>query len=108
MSLLWDFTSKHTGLDFGAGTGPVISKVLKDNEYKIKQFDPFFHNYPELLKEKYDYIVCCEVMEHFYDPAKEFAGIDEQLNKAIEVILEELKTKEKELPPVPPYPKKKK
>jgi len=40
------------------------------------------------------------------DPAKEFAGIDEQLNKAIEVILEELETQEKELPPVPPYPKK--
>jgi len=42
------------------------------------------------------------------DPAKEFAGIDQQLNKAIEVILEELKTKEKELPKTPPYPKKKK
>jgi tricorn protease len=40
------------------------------------------------------------------DPAKEYAGIDEQLNKAIELILEELKTKEKKLPPVPPYPKK--
>ncbi|MFQ6082783.1 MAG: S41 family peptidase [Candidatus Aminicenantia bacterium] len=40
------------------------------------------------------------------DPAKEYAGIDEQLNKAIEIILEELKTKEKELPPKPPYPKK--
>jgi tricorn protease len=42
------------------------------------------------------------------DPAKEFAGIDEQLNKAIEVIMEELKTKEKTLPPIPPYPIKKK
>jgi tricorn protease len=40
------------------------------------------------------------------DPAKEYAGIDEQLNKAIEVILDELKTKEKTLPPPPPYPKK--
>ena len=40
------------------------------------------------------------------DPAKEFAGIDEQLNKAIEVILEELKTKEVKLPPIPPYPVK--
>jgi tricorn protease len=38
------------------------------------------------------------------DPAKEFAGIDEQLNKAIEVILEELKTKEIKIPPVPPFP----
>jgi len=40
------------------------------------------------------------------DPAKEFAGIDEQLNKALEVILEELKTKGQELPPIPPYPDK--
>jgi len=40
------------------------------------------------------------------DPAREFEGIDDQLNKAIELILEELKTKEKKLPPVPPYPKK--
>jgi tricorn protease len=41
------------------------------------------------------------------DPAKEYAGIDEQLNKAIEVILEELKTKEKNIPPIPPFPIKK-
>ena len=40
------------------------------------------------------------------DPAREFAGIDDQLNKAIEVILEELKTKERDIPPVPAYPKK--
>ena len=40
------------------------------------------------------------------DPAKEYAGEDEQLKKGIEVILEELKTKEKTLPPVPPFPKK--
>jgi tricorn protease len=42
------------------------------------------------------------------DPAKEYIGIDEQLNKAIEVIMEELKTKEKSLPPIPPYPDKSK
>ncbi|MDH4197086.1 MAG: PDZ domain-containing protein [Candidatus Aminicenantes bacterium] len=41
------------------------------------------------------------------DPAREFAGIDDQLNRAIEVILEELKTKEREVPPIPPYPVKK-
>lgn len=40
------------------------------------------------------------------DPAKEFEGVDQQLEKAIEVILDELKTKEQKLPPVPPYPKK--
>ena len=38
------------------------------------------------------------------DPAKEFRGEDQQLDKGIEVILEELKTKGRELPPIPPYP----
>jgi tricorn protease len=40
------------------------------------------------------------------DPAKEYAGVDEQLDKGIEVIMEELKTKERKLPAVPPYPKR--
>ena len=40
------------------------------------------------------------------DPAQEYVGIDQQLDKAIEVILEELKTKEKTVPPLPPYPVK--
>jgi tricorn protease len=40
------------------------------------------------------------------DPSREFNGIDDQLNKAIEVIKEELKTKEKKVPPPPPYPKR--
>jgi tricorn protease len=41
------------------------------------------------------------------DPAKEYEGIDEQLNKGIQVILEELKTKEVTLPAIPPFPIKK-
>jgi tricorn protease len=42
------------------------------------------------------------------DPAKEYAGEDEQLNKAIEVVLDELKNNPMELPAVPPYPNKSK
>ncbi len=42
------------------------------------------------------------------DPAKEYAGEDQQLNKAIEVIKEELKNWPKELPAIPPYPDKSK
>lgn len=40
------------------------------------------------------------------DPYLEYTGTDQQLNKAIEVILEELKTKEKTIPNPPPYPDK--
>jgi tricorn protease len=38
------------------------------------------------------------------DPAKEFRGEDEQLNRAIEEIQNELKTKRYDLPSPPPYP----
>jgi tricorn protease len=38
------------------------------------------------------------------DPAKEFRGEDQQLDRAIQEIQEDLKTKRYELPPVPPYP----
>jgi tricorn protease len=42
-------------------------------------------------------------------PAKEYNDIDEQLNKAIEVVLELIKTNDKpQIPDVPPYPDKSK
>ncbi|HVS34892.1 MAG TPA: S41 family peptidase [Gemmataceae bacterium] len=40
------------------------------------------------------------------DPAKEYAGEDQQLDRAIAEIKAELKTQEKDIPPPPPYPKK--
>ena len=70
--ILNNFKQTDMGLDFGAGPGPVISKLLKDNHYHIKQYDPHYHPHTELLKKKYDYVVACEVIEHFYQPKKEF------------------------------------
>jgi tricorn protease len=40
------------------------------------------------------------------DPAKEYAGTDEQLDKAIEVVLEEMKAQPVRIPSPPPYPTK--
>ena len=40
------------------------------------------------------------------DPAKEFKGEDQQLDRAIAEITKDLEANPKELPPVPPYPKK--
>ncbi len=72
-AVLRDFLPEHIGLDFGAGTGPVISKMLEEKNYRILQYDPFFHNNPALLEGSYDYIISCEVIEHFHRPAEEFA-----------------------------------
>ncbi len=79
-AILRDYNQKHVGLDFGAGTGPVICKVLQDHGYTITPYDPFFHDRPELLQQTYDYIACCEVIEHFHNPNKEFRVLFDLLN----------------------------
>jgi hypothetical protein len=71
-SIVNDFAKDDKGLDFGSGTGPVISKMLLDKNYSIEQYDPFFANNPNLLSKIYNYIACCEVIEHFHNPYKEF------------------------------------
>lgn len=79
-AVLKDFTPDHKGLDFGAGPGPVIAKMLEDQNYQVAKYDPFFHNHPEVLKQTYDYIISCEVIEHFNNPAKEFKLLKSILN----------------------------
>lgn len=74
-SIFKDFNENHQGLDFGSGTGPVITEVLEEKGYRIKTFDPYFDNRPEVLIEKYDYIACCEVVEHFHNPSAEFRNL---------------------------------
>jgi hypothetical protein len=86
-SILNDFFSNAKGLDFGAGTSAIISVVLKEHHYSIKNYDPYFHIYPELLEEKYDYISSCEVIEHFYNPYKEFKLLKNMLKKGAKLYL---------------------
>lgn len=71
-SIRKNYTPEHTGLDYGAGPGPVGAAILQELGYIIDLYDPFFHNNVNLLEKKYDYILCCEVIEHFHKPAKEF------------------------------------
>lgn len=67
-----EHTQRESGLDFGAGTSCIVSSILHKSNYMIKNYDPFFHNNRELLEDTYDYISSCEVVEHFYNPYKEF------------------------------------
>ena len=79
-AVLADYGPEDLGLDFGAGTGPVITSMLEEEDYQLKLYDPFFHPHPEKLEDSYDYIVCCEVMEHFYHPYDEFKKLYGLLN----------------------------
>ncbi|PVW14599.1 methyltransferase domain-containing protein [Marixanthomonas spongiae] len=71
-SVVTDFPPTAKGLDFGAGTGPVITKMLSGKGYAVTLYDTFFHPNKQALQHSYNFIVCCEVMEHFHHPNKEF------------------------------------
>ena len=67
-----NFTAAHKGLDFGCGHTPVLSELLSKQQFDIASYDPIFHDNKSLLDQKYDFIICCEVIEHFYHPDKTF------------------------------------
>lgn len=74
-------SATERGLDFGAGPGPVIAELLAKRGYQLSLYDPFFHDNQELLENKYDYVIACEVVEHFHNPQKEFDRLAKLLSE---------------------------
>ncbi len=74
------YGTEATGLDYGAGPGPVVSALLKEAGYRPVLYDPFYWNDPGLLNDRYDFIACCEVIEHFHRPFDEFKRLRSLLN----------------------------
>jgi 2-polyprenyl-3-methyl-5-hydroxy-6-metoxy-1,4-benzoquinol methylase len=79
-AILKNQNAEQLGLDYGCGTGPVISKQLRDEGFQVKLYDPFFHPNEDYLNHKYDYIFSCEVFEHFYRPKQEIEKLVQLLN----------------------------
>lgn len=63
----------ETGLDFGAGSGPVAAVMLRERGYKeIELYDPYYHSDRSVFNRHYHFIICSEVIEHFHRPAESF------------------------------------
>ena len=61
------------------------------------------------MYQKFDSMYVRHITGHFSlenDPYLEYNGEDQQLNRAIQVILEKLKTEKKEIPSIPAFPNK--
>ena len=61
------------------------------------------------MYQKFDSMYARHITGHFSlenDPYLEYNGEDQQLNRAIQVILEKLKTEKKEIPSIPAFPNK--
>lgn len=66
--LVNQLSKEAKGLDFGSGPGPTVSVMLAELGYGVENYDIFYANNPELLKRKYDFITCTEVIEHLHNP----------------------------------------
>lgn len=64
-----------SGLDFGAGTGPVLASLLTKENYQITLYDPLFHSDRSVLEKTYDFVYAIEVVEHFFEPQIEFLSL---------------------------------
>jgi len=67
------------GLDFGAGPGPALARMLEERGYVMSLYDVYFHPDREALESVYDFIVCTETAEHFCDPRAEFLRLKERV-----------------------------
>lgn len=61
------------GLDFGSGPTPVLAELLSSAGFPCVSYDPFFAANDALLDARYEFVTCCEVIEHVYRPAEVFA-----------------------------------
>lgn len=66
--VLQEQEATNLGLDFGSGPQPVLSDILQSKGYAVSAYDPIFKNETSILDKSFDYILCCEVMEHFHNP----------------------------------------
>ena len=69
------------GLDYGCGYAPALAHILRQDGYKVELYDPFFFPNKSVFLRKFDFITCTEVIEHFFNPYKEFEKIDNMLPK---------------------------
>ena len=79
--ILRNYQVNSKGLDYGSGPGPVAAVMLKEKGLSVNLYDPFYNPDTGVLKNKYDYIICSEVIEHFFCPAREFDTLKALLDK---------------------------
>lgn len=63
------------GLDFGAGRVPLLARTLAAHGLTVALYDGFYWPDRAVLREAYDFVTSCEVVEHFYAPARDFARL---------------------------------
>ncbi|MGZ3712652.1 MAG: class I SAM-dependent methyltransferase [Bdellovibrionota bacterium] len=65
--------SAKNGLDFGCGPVEGMRYLLEARGFKISSYDLFYFRNTKLINFSYDFVLCSEVVEHFFDPLQMFS-----------------------------------
>jgi hypothetical protein len=60
-----------SGLDFGSGPEPTLSRMFEEAGHSMMIFDQYYEHAPAALDLQYDFITASEVVEHLREPRKE-------------------------------------
>jgi len=61
------------GLDFGSGPTSSLARLFTEAGRPCASHDLYYASDPAALSVRHDFVVCCEALEHFRQPAAEFA-----------------------------------
>ena len=59
-------------LDFGAGPGPALAQMMRNDGHQVAIYDPFYAPDRSVLSAQYDAVMATEVVEHFHHPHHDF------------------------------------
>ncbi len=74
-------------LDFGSGENQVLAGLLRKRARTCNAYDPLYGIGPDVLREKYDAIVLCEVIEHLHELRAELARLAECLRPGGSIVV---------------------
>lgn len=66
-------------LDFGAGPGPLLARMLTEAGCATAIYDPFYAPDAAVLTRSYDAVTATEVVEHFHQPGVMFDRLHDLL-----------------------------
>ncbi|HBO41231.1 MAG TPA: 2-polyprenyl-3-methyl-5-hydroxy-6-metoxy-1,4-benzoquinol methylase [Spirochaetaceae bacterium] len=68
--------NRPRGLDYCCGPYPMLAELMAETGFPVVAWDPYFSERPRsslVAEAPFDFILCCEVAEHFFRPREEFA-----------------------------------
>jgi len=77
--LIESLSPEALGLDFGSGPEPVLQAMLVEQGFDVQVYDIFYAKNEDVLKDKYHFITCTEVVEHLHKPGAVLSSLRAKL-----------------------------